>query len=115
MIEEIWNYKVNSNNEVAAPAPITTTTSTEIADEDNVRAPIPARFDILIEPTSTATDEKLSADVKKCLFNGEDLMKVMNSLEYYHNISSTKIEELTNYICEYAFGTNLAGDINIEL
>ncbi|BBJ31654.1 hypothetical protein RAS_07630 [Rickettsia asiatica] len=60
-------------------------------------------------------EDRLSADIKKRLFNGEDPMKVMSSLEYYPDISPTKIEELTNYICEYAFGTKLAGDINIEL
>ena len=53
--------------------------------------------------TTRVTEEaadRLSADIKKHLFNGEDPRKVMDSLEYYTDISPTTIAELTDYICE---------------
>lgn len=106
VMEKIWNYKVNSNNEVAAPAIIASVAVTS--------APVSVTTQVPTRGIEEAED-RLSADIKKRLFNGEDPMKVMNSLEYYTDISPTKIEELTTYICEYAFGTKLAGDIDLGL
>lgn len=124
VIQRILNYDVTGNNEVAAPVvaipapaptPITTTTSTEIAAEDNVRAPIPARFDTLIEPVSTSTDEKFSAEVKARLYNGEDKDDLINFVLNYLTTNEEVKSELIDYICEYSHATALAGQIGSDI
>lgn len=124
VIQRILNYDVTGNNEVAAPVvaipapaptPITTTTSTEIAAEDNVRAPIPARFDTLIEPVSTSTDEKFSAEVKVRLYNGEDKDDLINFVLNYLTTNEEVKSELIDYICEYSHATALAGQIGSDI
>ncbi|MCC8418444.1 MAG: ankyrin repeat domain-containing protein [Rickettsia endosymbiont of Glossina mortisans submortisans] len=106
VIQRILNYDVTGNNEVAAPAIIASVAVTS--------APVSVTTQVPTRGTQEA-ENRLSADVKKRLFNGEDAMQVISSLEYYSDISRTKIEELTNYICDYAFGTKLAGDIDLGL
>lgn len=116
VIQRILNYDVTGNNEVAAPAPITTaTTTTAIEANDEVRAPIPARFDTLIEPVSTSTDEKFSAEVKVRLYNGEDKDDLINFVLNYLTTNEDVKSELIDHIYGYTIGTELAGKIGSEI
>lgn len=61
--------------------------------------------------STSISEEKLSADIKVRLYNGESKEDLINFVFLYQGISDGARDNLVNEICEYSFGTELAGNI----
>lgn len=102
IIQHIFDY-VSGNSEAVAPA--------EVAP---VAAPV---IPTTVEPASTTSSSEgaLSADIKVRLYNGESKEDLINFIFLYQDISDDARANLITEICEYSFGTELAGQIGADI
>lgn len=70
-----------------------------------------------VEPASTTSSSEgaLSADIKVRLYNGESKEDLINFILLYQDISDDARANLITEICEYSFGTELAGQIGADI
>ncbi|HJD55098.1 MAG TPA: hypothetical protein LFW21_00200 [Rickettsia endosymbiont of Pyrocoelia pectoralis] len=91
-------------------------------DVNEVNNPVVATQTPIAAPTQASevpdfvlnTEDKLSADIKKRLFNGESKDDVMMSLFSYDNVREDKIVELVDYISNYNHAVETTGNIHID-
>ncbi|HJD60445.1 MAG TPA: ankyrin repeat domain-containing protein [Rickettsia endosymbiont of Omalisus fontisbellaquei] len=99
LIEKVLNYNVNDNNPVATPALVTPVATPTV---------VPA-------PSTSISEGALSADIKVRLYNGESKEDLINFVFLYQGISDEARDNLVNEICDYSFGTALAGQIATDI
>lgn len=110
LMQKVWDYDVNTNL-------VTTQIATPVAV-----APAPAQAPVKILANATLpSEEKLSAEIKVRLFNGENKEDLINFVSLFpdiredaQGIRDQAREDLVNYICEYSFGTELSGRIGAD-
>ncbi|MGX6960034.1 MAG: hypothetical protein ACIPMY_02040, partial [Rickettsia endosymbiont of Pentastiridius leporinus] len=77
----------------------------------------PIATPVLVAPANATSpsEEKLSAEIKSSLYNGENKEDLINFVLLYQGISDEARDNLVNYICDYSHATELAGQIGADI